>query len=92
VIDKIFLSLISLFNSNKVGLYLKPLKIRAIDIINEPEFEFRDDHIDSPHEINQTECDNIKHILNSQSLMSLNESMFNNQEHKKNPDMHQYLV
>jgi hypothetical protein len=78
-------------NSNKMGIYLKPLKIRAIDILPELEFEFRDDpNIDSPHENNQTEYDNIKSILNNQPLMSLNDSIFNNQhQNQQQQQQHQ---
>jgi hypothetical protein len=69
------------FNSTKIGLYLKPIKIRAIDIVPEVDFEFRDDNnIESPNDYAQTEHDNIRQILNNQSLMSLNESIFNQQK------------
>lgn len=71
------------FNTNKVGLYLKPLKIKVIDIIPEADFEFRDEqHSDSPYDNNYTENDNIKSILNNQDLILLNESIFDD-KHKQ---------
>ena len=71
------------FNSAKIGLYLKPIKIKAIDILPEVDFEFRDDNNESLNDLAQTEYDNIRSILNNQSLMSLNESVFNQDKNTK---------
>lgn len=67
-------------NQIKIGIYLKPIKIRAIDIVNEPNLDFRDEDDIPQNDINLTEGDNFKHIFNNQSLMSLNESAFNREK------------
>ena len=60
---------------NKMGIYLKPIKIRAVDIPKITEVEFRDDSdVSDISHMEQTE--NIKQIINSQSLMSLGDSAF----------------
>ncbi len=71
---------------NKLGIYAKPLKIRAIDIVNEPNVTFRDeDDIIAQNDGLQTEADNFKHILNGTSLMSLNDSVFNTKIEQQKP-------
>ena len=60
---------------NKVGIYLKPIKIKAVDIPKVADVEFREDsEISDISHMEQTE--NIKQIINSQSLMSLGDSAF----------------
>jgi hypothetical protein len=63
-------------SQTKMGIYLKPIRIKAIDIIEEPIISFRDD--DSPlHNLLYTEVDNIHTIINN-NFNSLNESIFKN--------------
>lgn len=70
-------------SNTKIGIYLKPLKIKAIDIIDIPIVEFRDeDDSLSPHDLIHTEVDHIAKILNSSAAMSLNDSAFNTRKFK----------
>ena len=64
-------------SQTKIGIYLKPIRIKAIDIVEDPVISFRDD--DSPLQNNllYTEVDNIHNIINN-NFKSLNESIFNN--------------
>ena len=62
---------------NKIGLFLKPLRIKAIDIVNNPIINFREDDNLIQNDVLQTEVDNIKTILNNQSISTLNDSVFN---------------
>lgn len=64
-------------SQTKLGLYLKPIKIRAIDIIDEPIISFRDDDSPVPNNLLMTEVDNIHNIINKNAI-SLNESIFKN--------------
>jgi len=59
----------------KVGLYLKPIKVKAIDIPKITKVEFRDDNDNSDiQHMEQTE--NIAQIINSQTIASLSDSAF----------------
>jgi hypothetical protein len=70
----------SWITGTKMGIYLKPIKLKAIDIPKITNVNFRDE--DSPSdilhigqiEIEQTE--NLKQFINSQSLLSLGDSAF----------------
>ena len=64
-------------SQTKIGIYLKPIKIRAIDIIEEPILSFRDDDSPIHNNILMTEIDNINNIVN-RNVNSLNESIFKN--------------
>jgi hypothetical protein len=62
-------------SKDNMGIYLKPIKIRVIDLPKITQIDFREDSDDSDiTHMEQTE--NIKQIINSQSLMSLNDSAF----------------
>jgi len=62
-------------SNSKIGMYLKPSKIKAIDIIPDTNIAFRDDDNLSPTDVH-TEVDPIIKILNNNTL-SLNDSVFN---------------
>ena len=62
-------------SQTKIGVYLKPIKIKAIDIIEEPEILFRDEDSPIHNNLLYTEVDNIHNIINN-NAMSLNESAF----------------
>lgn len=62
-------------SNTKIGLYLKPLKIKATDISNDPVIEFRDEDSPSSFDFLNTEVDQIKKILNK-SVNKLNDSAF----------------
>ena len=63
-------------SNSKIGIYLKPSKIKAIDITLDTNISFRDDDNLSPTDAH-TEVDPIIKILNNNSLLSLNDSIFN---------------
>ena len=81
LVNKVNLKLIFEINmlwisQTKLGIYLKPIKIKACDIIKELEFR-DDDDILSPHDIVQTEVDHINRLFTNNSLQSFNDSVFN---------------
>jgi hypothetical protein len=61
-------------SKDNMGIYLKPIKIRAIDLPKITQIDFREDSDSDITHMEQTE--NIKQIINSQSIMSLNDSAF----------------
>ena len=62
---------------NKIGIYLKPIKIKAIDQIIDLNIDFRDDDDNIlPNENTHTEIENITKIFKTQSIMSFNDSVF----------------
>jgi hypothetical protein len=63
-------------SNTKIGVYLKPLKIKAIDISDNPIIDFRDDESPTPYDFLNTEVDPISKILNNSSTMKLNDSAF----------------
>ena len=68
---------------NKMGIYLKPVKIRAINVPKIIDVEFRDE--DSSSDISHLEqTENIKHMINNQSMMSLGDSAFKMDTNKTN--------
>lgn len=69
-------------SNTKLGLYLKPLKIKAIDIVESPIIDFRDENSPSPHDLLHTEVDHIERILNSSTVINLNDSAFNTKKFK----------
>lgn len=70
----------------RMGIYAKPLKIRATDIIDEPNVAFREeDDMMIQNDGLQTEADNFKRMLNGPSLMSLNDSVFNTKPEQQIP-------
>jgi hypothetical protein len=64
-------------SQTKIGIYLKPIKIKAIDIIEDPILSFRDDDSPIHNNLLLTEVDNIHNIVN-RNVISLNESIFKN--------------
>lgn len=60
---------------NKVGIYLKPIKIKAVDVLKIADVDFRED-TEMSDISNMEQTENIKQIINSQSLMSLGDSAF----------------
>lgn len=76
-------------SNTKIGIYLKPLKIKAIDIIDIPVVEFREEEDSpSPHDLIHTEVDHIAKILKSSAAMSLNDSAFNTKRFKNTESEH----
>ena len=64
-------------NKIKINIFIKPIKIRAIDIVNDIDVEFRDDDLDMFNDFCQTEHPDIfKNQLNTNSILSINDSTF----------------
>lgn len=62
-------------NQIKINIFVKPIKIRAIDIVNDIDVEFRDDDLDVFNDFCQTEHPDIfKNQLNTNSILSINDS------------------
>ena len=85
-------------SQTKIGIYLKPLRIKAVDIVNEPIIDFReDDSSPCPNDMLHTEVDHIKKIFNNnESVMTLNDSAFNTniskQKVKKNVETSEIYI
>ena len=62
-------------SQTKIGIYLKPIKLKVIDIIDEPDILFRDEDSPIHNNLLYTEVDNIHNIINN-NVVSLNESIF----------------
>ena len=62
-------------SQTKIGIYLKPIKLKVIDIIDEPDILFRDEDSPIHNNLLYTEVDNIHNIINNNAV-SLNESIF----------------
>lgn len=63
-------------SDSKVGVYLKPVRLRLKDIIIEPEISFRDEDSIIHNNLLYTEVDNIDNILNN-NIKPLNNTAFN---------------
>lgn len=64
-------------NHIKINIFVKPIKIRAIDIVNDIDVEFRDDDLDVFNDFCQTEHPDIfRNQLNTNSILSINDSTF----------------
>jgi len=96
LVDKVNLKLIFEINmlwisQKKLGIYLKPIKIKVCDIIKEIQLEFRDDDLVSPYDIVQTEVDHINRLFNNNSIMSLNESVFNTEQKFNDSNLNNFI-
>jgi hypothetical protein len=63
-------------SDSKVGVYLKPVRLRLKDIIIEPEISFRDEDSIIHNNLLYTEVDNIDNMLNN-NIKPLNNTAFN---------------
>jgi hypothetical protein len=64
-------------NHIKINIFIKPIKIRAIDIVNDINVEFRDDDLDVFNDFCQTEHPDIfRNQITTNSILSINDSTF----------------